>query len=178
MSSVFDDGRRYKNYSDQEWKVKKSFSYDDFKEFNDLKILKIQNKERFFDMEKNFGLPVQFDFCRDFSFNNKRNSLIQRHLCSNNCFWNPQPCFLNNHHSGNLVDLMKKSFHDTFNPEFSSQFSRNYSGKIDWSLTGGVGHFPSKGLSKLIQEMGITSELSYDASESAINFNNLSGHFL
>ena len=75
MSSVFDDGSRYKNYSEQEWKVKNSYSYDDFKEFNDLEILRIQNKERFFNMEKNFGLPVDFGFCRDFSINNKRNSL-------------------------------------------------------------------------------------------------------
>ena len=71
MSSIWDDGSRYKNYSEQEWKVKNSFSYDNFKEFNDLKILRIQNNERFFNMEKNFGSPVEFGFCRDLSVNNK-----------------------------------------------------------------------------------------------------------
>jgi hypothetical protein len=175
--SVFEDGQRYKNYSEQEWNLKNSFSYDDYKGFSDLKLLKIQNTERCFDMEKTFDLPVDFGFCRDFSVNNKRNRLVQRHLCLNNCFWNPQLCLFEQSHSGDLVDLMKKSFHDTFNPDFASQFKREYSGKIDWSLTGGVGHFPSIGLKKLIQEMGITSKLSYDSDGCAINFDNLSREF-
>ena len=69
------------------------------------------------------------------------------------------------------------SFHDTFNPDFTYQFKREYSGKIDWSLTGGVGYFPSVGLKKLIQEMGITSKLSYDSDGCAVNFDNLSREF-
>ena len=68
---------------------------------------------------------------------------------------------------------MKKSFHDSFNPAFASQFNRVYTGKIDWSLTGGVGHFPSAGLKKLIEEMGITSRLSYDEDGCVIDINNL-----
>jgi hypothetical protein len=110
-------------------------------------------------MEKHFGLPVNFGFSRDLCVNKKRNRLLQRHLCQDNCFWNPQICFLEQEHSGNLVDLMNKSFHDTFNPAFASQFNRVYAGKIDWSLNGGVGNFPSFGLKKLIEDLGITSKI-------------------
>ena len=90
MSDIFEDGLRYENYSEQEWNLKNSFTFDNHKGFSDLKILKMQNTERVFDMEKTFGLPVDFGYCRDFSVNNKRNRLIQRHLCLDNCFWNPQ----------------------------------------------------------------------------------------
>ena len=43
MSSIFADEQMYKKYSEQDWKVKDSFSYDGFQVFNDQKILKIQN---------------------------------------------------------------------------------------------------------------------------------------
>ena len=165
MSDIWDDGSKYKNFIEQEWNVKKSFSFDDYRSFSDLKIFKMQNIQRFVDMEKNFKLPVNFGFCRDFCVNNKRYRPLQRHLCQENCFWNPQICFLEQAHSGNLVDLMKKSFHDTFNPAFASQFNRVYAGKIDWSLNGGVGNFPSFGLKKLIEDKvecykGIVEQLS------------------
>jgi uncharacterized C2H2 Zn-finger protein len=177
MSDIWDDGSKYKNYTEQEWKVKKSFSFDDHNSFSDLKILKMQNIQRFLDMEKVFGLPVNFGFCRDFCVNNNRNRLLQRHLCQENCFWNPRVCLLDQTHSGNLLDLMKKSFHDTFNPAFSSQFHRVYTGKIDWSLNGGVGNFPSFGLKKLIEDLGITSKISYDSDGIAVNLDNLSREF-
>lgn len=168
---------KYRNFSEQEWNFKKSFSYDNYKGFSDLKIVKMQNTQRFCDMEEKFGLPFDLGFCRDFCQNNKRNRLLQRHLCSKGCFWNAEPCFMEQNHSGNLVDLMKKSFHEIYNPLFKSEFERNYSDKIDWSLTGGVGHYPSLGLNKLIAEMGITSNLSYDYDGCAVNLNNLSREF-
>ena len=114
MSDIWDDGSKYKYFTEQEWKIKKSFSYDVYKSFSDLKILKMQNIQRFVDMEENFGLPVNFGFCRDFCVNNKRNRLIQRHLCPEKCFWNPRVCLFDDTHSGDLVDLMTNSFHDTF----------------------------------------------------------------
>ena len=143
----------------------------------DLVILKMQNNHRFFNMEENFGLPFGLSFCRDFCFNNKRNRDLQRHLCEHNCFWNPQACLLDQSHSGNLAELMEKPFHDNFNPSFKSLFGKKHSVKIDWSLTGGVGRYPSLGLSKLIEEMGITTELQYDANGSAVNLTNLCREF-
>ena len=170
---------KYKKFSEQEWNLKNAFSYDDHKGFSDLKILKMQNDHRFSYMEEKYGLPSAslLGFCTDFSMDNKRNRLIQRHLCPNNCFWNPQPCFGDQSHSGNLADLMRKSFHDNFNPPFKSQFKRNNAIKIDWSLTGGVGYYPSQGLKKLIEDLGISSKLCYDYEGYAINFNNLSREF-
>ena len=35
MSSIFADEQMYKKYSEQDWKVKDSFSYDSFQVFND-----------------------------------------------------------------------------------------------------------------------------------------------
>ena len=47
--------------------------------------------------------------------------------------------------------------------------------KIDWAPTGGPGiHYPSIGVNKLIEEMGITTKLVYDDGQHAINFDNLS----
>ena len=57
--SVFEDGQRYKNYSEQEWNLKNSFSYDDYKGVSDSKLLKIQNTEMCFDIEKTFDLPFK-----------------------------------------------------------------------------------------------------------------------
>ena len=79
---------KYKSFSEYEWSLKTAFSYDDHKGFSDLKILKMQNKQRFSEMEDMYGLPW-IDFCNDYNFNNKRNRLLQRHLCTKKCFWNP-----------------------------------------------------------------------------------------
>jgi hypothetical protein len=170
---------KYRKFSEREWRWKNTFSYDDHKGFSDLKIIGMQNADRFYNMEDKYGLPPDgiLGFCTAFSMNNKRNRQVQRLLCPNKCYWNPQPCFLEKSHSGNLTDLMKKSFHDLFNPFFKSQFSKSKTSKIDWSLTGGVGHYPSQGLKKLLEGLGISTILSYDDNEYAINFDNLSREF-
>ena len=73
--------------------LKNAFSYDDRKGFSDLKIFTIQNNYRFSEMNDKYGLPFQSGFCADFSMDNKRNRLIQRYLCPEKCFWNPQVRF-------------------------------------------------------------------------------------
>ena len=55
---------------------------------------------------------------------------------------------------------MSKSFHEKFGPLFKSQFDRKHTPKIDWSLTGGVGNFPSHGLKNLIEGLGISTMLT------------------
>ena len=40
MSDIWDDGSKYKNFTEQEWNVKKSFSFDDYRSFSDMKIFK------------------------------------------------------------------------------------------------------------------------------------------
>ena len=179
MSSYAKRPSKYKNLTAEEWDLKNSFSFDDNHGFSDLKILKMQNGHRFSYMEEHFGLPPDgiLGFCTAFSTNNKRNRLIQRHLCPDSCFWDPRHCFLEETHSGNLTDLMKKSYHDKFNPSFAAQFGRNFTGKIDWSLTGGLGHYPSKGLWALIENLGITTKLTYENNEYSVNFDNLSREF-
>ena len=91
-----DRSSKYKTFSEREWNLKNTFTYDDYKGFSDLKILKMQNGDRFYGLKEKYGLPADGiqGFCTDFCLGNKRNRLIQRHLCPKKCFWNPQPCFL------------------------------------------------------------------------------------
>lgn len=165
----------FKNFTEEEWNFVNTFTYDDQNEFNDLRILKMQNNHRVYHMWDELGIPPDSSsFCTAFNKNRERTRLIQRHICSNHCFWDPRNCFLSHCHSGNLEDIMHQDFHENFNPEFKDQFDRRFSGKIDWVPTGGPGHFPSVGVKKLIEELGITTKLIYDEDQYAINFNNLS----
>ena len=160
-----------------EWNLTNRFTYDDNLGLYDLQIFDIQNRHRFYYQMKEFGLPLSSSsFCTAFSENNQRNKLIQRHVCHNQCFWDPQQCFLEESHSGNLADLMSKEFHDIFISSFIQQFDRDFSDKIDLSPTGGLGHYPSIGLNKLIEDLGITTKVTYVV-DKAVNFDNLSKEF-
>lgn len=154
---------KYKHFTQEEWNMKTSYSYDDYFGFSDLKIFRMQNNHRNYYMWDVFGVPPDSaSFCTAFNTNRKRTRLIQRHLCNNMCFWDPQKCLLEDSHSGNLSDLMHRDFHEQFNPAFSGEFKRIFMGKIDWTPTGGLGHFPTIGLNRLIEEIGITTNLRYD----------------
>ena len=169
---------KYKDFTPFEWEFKNSFSYDDYYGFSDLRIFKIQNSHRLNYMWDDFGIPRDSaSFCNAFNANRERHRLVQRHLCINLCFWDPSECLLEDTHSGSLQDLMKKDFHEKFNPSFSEQFQRKFTDKIDWRPTGGLGHFPSIGLNKLIDDLGITTKLEYNAENYAVNFDNLNREF-
>ena len=169
---------KYKDWNQYEWDLKNTFSYDDYFGFSDLRIFKIQNSHRIHYMWDDFGISRDSaSLCNAFNTNRGRHRHIQRHLCSNRCFWDPQECFLEDFHSGNLQDLMHKDFHDQFNPDFLKQFDRSFTDKIDWAPTGGLGHFPSIGLNRLIDELGITTKLEYNDENYAINFDNLNREF-
>ena len=77
--------------------------------------------------------PDSASFCNAFNEDRERHRLVQRHLCDKLCFWNPQNCFFQDCHSGNLTDLMSKNFHDHFNPAFQEEFNRDFHQKIDFS---------------------------------------------
>lgn len=179
MSDYISYSKRFpecRDFTFEEWRFVNTYTYDTENEFNDLRIFTMQNNYRFSYMWDELGIPPDSSsFCTAFNKNKERTRLIQRHLCSKQCFWNPQDCFLSDCHSGNLEDIMHKDFHEKFNPEFQEQFNRNFTDKIDWAPTGGPGiHYPSVGVNKLIEEMGITTKLDYDDGKYAINFNNLS----
>ena len=130
-----DRDSEYQDFTEEEWNMFNSYSYDDYQGFSDLKLFNIQNNTRNYKIWDNFDIhPYPGSFCIDFNTNCDRNRLIQRHLCDSQCFWNPRQCFLSNSHSGNLEDLMQKSFHDKFNPDFKKQFERVFVEKIDRTL--------------------------------------------
>ena len=74
---------------------------------------------------------------------------LQRRLCNNFCNWDPSKCFLEDSHSGNLSDLMNKSFHDQFNPGLKELFMQD---KSNLQLKEDNEHHPR--LSELITELG------------------------
>ena len=107
------------------------FSFDKkYREFSDLKIYTHQNSSRFHYLLQLLKFPCQPFFTSIFnsfnitSYNLKPQKLLQRRLCLEFCNWNPSNCFLEDSHSGNLRDLMTKDFHNSFEPEFESQFSK------------------------------------------------------
>ena len=169
---------KYRDFTEYEWDFKNSFSYDDYFGFSDLKIYHFQNNYRYNYMWDDLGItPDSASFCNAFNEDRERHRLVQRHLCDKLCFWNPQNCFFQDSHSGNLTDLMSKKFHDHFNPAFQEEFNRDFHQKIDWAPTGGLGHFPSIGLNKLIEDLGITTKLNYNIGQYAVNFENLNKKF-
>ena len=96
---------KYKDWNQYEWDLKNTFSYDDYFGFSDLRIFKIQNSHRIHYMWDDFGISRDSaSLCNAFNTNRGRHRHIQRHLCSNRCFWDPQECFLEDFHSGNLQD--------------------------------------------------------------------------
>ena len=166
---------KYKHFTQEEWNMKTSYSYDDYFGFSDLKIFRMQNNHRNYYMWDVFGVPPDSaSFCTAFNTDRKRTRLIQRHLCNNMCFWDPHKCLWEDSHSGNPSDLLHKDFHEQFNPAFSEEFKRTFMDKIDWTPTGGLGHFPTIGLNRLIDDIGITTNLRYDSNGNAVNFENLS----
>ena len=176
MSTVeyCDRAPHYKHFTREEWNLKYSYSYDDQKSFSDIKLFDMQNNHRLYSMMVDFGLPGNSSsVCTAFSANNQRNSLIQRYLCRNSCFWDPQKCLFEDTHSGNLSDLMHEDFHNNFNPLFEKQFDRMFLDKIDWTTAGGRGYYPSMGVNRIIEEMGITTKLTYGSDGCAVNFVNL-----
>ena len=82
------------------------FSYDDHKEFSDVKIFKMQSTQRFFSLKSKIKFPCQPFFssifsvfsCRADSYRVER--FIQRRICLKSCNWNPSVCFLEDSHSG------------------------------------------------------------------------------
>ena len=47
---------KYKDFTEEEWKIKNSFTYDEQKSINDVKIIDMQNNYRYGYMHENFGV--------------------------------------------------------------------------------------------------------------------------
>lgn len=159
------------------------FTFDEQKAFPDVQIFCMQNQARFEALGYRLQLPklgasgyedlISLSNSEDFDFSTER--LLQRRFCDKNCYWKPDECFFHDNHSGKLVDLMKKDYHEKFNPSFWKGFENDYTPKLDWDNTNS---YPQKGLDKLIDEdLGIWSQLSYDDNGISVNFSNLSEKF-
>ena len=79
--------RECDNFTSEEWSFVHTFTYDDKEEFNDLRIIMMQNNHRLYYMWDDLGIPPDTSsFCTAFNRNRDRTRLIQRHLCNNQCF--------------------------------------------------------------------------------------------
>ena len=163
----------YRVLTGLEWYLLNSYNYDSVREFSDIKIFDMQNERRKSVWSKKYALPYQENFCSGFNQNKDFLRLLQRYFCEKSCYWDPQICFLEDSHSGNLTDLMDRKFHNKFSSRFEEQFSNKKIEKIDWAPTGGIGWYPSIGLNNLLKNLGITTKLEYNANNLAVNFDHL-----
>ena len=164
--------------SEAEKRLKLKFSFDDYREFSDVKIFKLQSTERFFSLKSDINFPSKPLFSSIFSdFDSKTDGyrverFIQRQICVKSCHWNPTVCFLEDSHSDKFQHLMSKELHEQYNPGFGLQFDQN---KKTPKLIFDNGYFPPN-MNELVAELGITSSLSYD-DEYALNFDHLTKEF-
>ena len=130
-------------------------THPQYKEYNDLRIYSMQSSLRFCSLVNLLKFPYIPPFNSVFCvfdakhYGYRPEKFLQRRLCQNFCNWDPSQCFLDNHHSGKLQDLMNKSFHDLFNPEFESKFKEDKSGLY---LKEDESHHPR--LRELIEDLG------------------------
>ena len=164
-------------------KLRHTYSFDDFKEFNDVRIFKMQSEERFYSLHHLLKFPSQPFFSSIFSvFNSKTDGLrverfLQRRFCMNFCNWNPSVCFLEDSHSGCLGDLMSEDFHKLHSPGFQAQFSQVQKRcKLFYPPMRNSNLFHPPRMNKLLDELGISSTLSYRDGK-AVNFDYLTKEF-
>ena len=166
------------NLSKEDRKLMSKFSFDDHKEFSDIKIFKMQSTHRFYNLKSLIKFPCQPFFSSIFSvFSSRTDSyrlerFIQRRICLKSCNWNPRVCFLEDSHSGNLKDLMKQEFHNLYNPDFQSKFDKE---KTTCKLICEGGFYPPN-MNSLIEELGVSSTLDYE-NGNALNFDYLTKEF-
>ena len=157
------------------------FTFDkDHRQFTDLQIFSMQTKERFWELYQDLKFPLVYkllpefqDLAKNLIYSEKYDFQMERELqkrvCLLKCYYNPRECYEN--HSGKVEDLMRKDFHQQFNPRFEKQFERNSVPRLKWKSKNS---YPSEGLRKLIHnDLGIWSKLSYDKNGIAINFSHL-----
>ena len=151
------------------------FTFDaEMRRFTDMEIFIFQTKERFdqlyeelkFPLHDNANLAKNLIYSDEFDHQMERE--LQKRLCPLKCYYNPRECYHNENHIGKLDNLMKKDFHQQFNPRFEKQFERNSVPRLEWTRKTS---YPSEGLNKLVDnDLGIWSKLSYDENGIAINF--------
>ena len=154
----FEDVKQTVKLTEFEKNAKKLFSFDKhpkYREYNDLRVYQTQNSYRFSKLLEVLKAPFiplyNSVICvfnpRDYGFRPEK--YLQRRLCSQACNWDPTKCFLEDSHGGNLSDIMKKSFHDQFNPAFERSFVEE---KYQLRLKEDEDHHPR--IYELIKDLG------------------------
>ena len=82
-------------------------------------------------------------------------NLIQQILCDKNCYFFPEKCFLG--HGYDFKDLLKKSLHNKFNPQFENLFKDNNSTSVELELE----QNGRPKLFKLAVDIGFDTEIDY-----------------
>ena len=170
----WEDSSNFDNLNETEKTLRTTYTFDDFKGFNDEKILSLQNRSQFFGLFELLKFPCLPFFnsifqafnCQEQRFKAER--FLQRRICPEFCNYDPSKCFLEDCHSGKLVDLMQKDFHHLYNPDFKHQFPKvNKIPKLVYE-----NHLYPPNVSKFVEKLGISSVLVYN-NETAVNNGNL-----
>ena len=151
-----------------EKKQLRKFTYDrhpvkDFREFSDIQVMKMCNNLKRQQIDDFIGHGVSVDLLnpnRLYTGNSNIINKIARLLCKTQCYYDPSECFFSDDHTFDFKDLMKKEFHNMFNPSFSNIL--NEQSDEDVVLTYDEHNHPET--DELCEKIGFTTQLQYNKS--------------
>ena len=91
--------------------------------------------------------------------NSKIVNKIARMLCGNQCYFDPNECFFDDAHTFEFRDLMKKSFHEKFNPSFQNIVNERNEQKVVLEYDE-YNHLPET--YELAEKIGFTTDVKYN----------------
>ena len=84
---------------------------------------------------------------------------IARLLCEKGCYYLPGKCLLDDEHTFDYKELMRKDLHDKFNPEFKNLFAEDLERKVTLELDNR--NHPR--FYEMCQSIGYTTDLLYNS---------------
>ena len=143
-----------------ERKIKRTYTYDKqrFKEFSDYDVISYCNYFRKGRIQEIISSSNSLSPNSLYGKSNVVNS-IARLLCEKGCYNLPSLCLLDDEHTYDYKELMKKDLHDRFSPEFKHLLCSDKDKRVRLEVDGN--NHPK--LSELCEEIGFTTDLIYDS---------------
>ena len=147
--------------------LKNQYTYDDqtdprYQEFSDYEVFQMCNLTLKDEISKLLGKQLPRSRMNPRPLYDRESSkvihMIDRLICPRNCYYDPEKCFFDDQHTHDYRELLRKDLHDRFNPEFAELFKKD---DKEIKLTRMESNHPDT--TKLIQDIGFTTELVYDS---------------
>ena len=147
-----------------EKKLRRTFTYDKqhFKEFSDYDVLAMCNNIKKSQIHKILGKDLGYENClRPNSLYGKSRMVnkIARLLCEKGCYYLPGKCLLDDEHTFDYKELMRKDLHDKFHPEFKNLLAEDLERKVTLELNNR--NHPK--FYEMCQSIGYTKGLLYNS---------------